>query len=56
MMPKRSQKTGQFIKGTGLGKAKRPKKHKRKPLGSPSCRYGVNKNTGKCLKHPRTRR
>jgi hypothetical protein len=35
---------------------KHPRKHSRKGLrgsSSRSCQFGVNKNTGKCLKHPR---
>ena len=55
MKAKRSKRTGRFLKGTGLGKA-RSKKHKRKSLGSsgrPRCPKGVNKITGKCLKHER---
>ena len=55
MKAKRSKSTGRFLKGTGLGKS-RPKKRKRRSLGSPSCQYGVNKNTGRCLKHKRVRR
>lgn len=55
MKAKRSKRTGRFLKGTGLGKA-RPKRRKHKSLGSATCRYGVNKNTGRCLKHKRTRR
>ena len=55
MKAKRSKRTGRFLKGTGLGKA-RSKKHKRKALGSATCQFGRNKNTGRCLKHPRTRR
>lgn len=55
MKIKRSKKTGRFLKGAGLGKAKRHKR-KHKSLGSSGCQYGVNKNTGKCLKHKRVRR
>jgi hypothetical protein len=55
MKIKRSKSTGRFLKGTGLGKPRRPKR-KRKSLGSAGCQYGVNKNTGKCLKHKRVRR
>ena len=55
MKIKRSKSTGRFLKGTGLGKPRRPKR-KRKALGSATCQFGRNKNTGKCLKHPRTRR
>jgi len=55
MQAKRSKRTGRFLKGTGLGKS-RPKKHKRKSLGSATCKYGKNKNTQECLLHPRPRK
>jgi hypothetical protein len=55
MKAKRSKRTGRFLKGTGLGKA-RPKRRKHKSLGSATCRYGVNKNTRECLRHPRPKR
>lgn len=55
MKAKRSKRTGRFLKGASLGKAKRPKR-KHKSLGSSGCQYGRSKTTGKCLKHPRTRR
>ena len=43
------------IDGAGLGRSRR----RRRTLGGArkkSCRYGVNKKTGACLKHPRKRR
>ena len=55
MKAKRSKRTGRFLKGTGLGKA-RPKRRKHKSLGSsgrPRCPKGVNKIDGSCLKHKR---
>jgi hypothetical protein len=55
MKAKRSKRTGRFLKGTGLGKA-RPKRRKHKSLGSASCQFGRNRNTRECLKHPRPKR
>lgn len=56
MKLKRSKRTGRFLKGAGLGRAKRKSGgRKRRSLGS-ACQFGVNKNTGRCLKHKRPRR
>jgi hypothetical protein len=51
------------VKGVKGGKAKRcvswgdtKKGAKRRLKGRKKCRYGVNKITKKCLKHPRKRR
>jgi hypothetical protein len=38
------------IEGAGLGGSRRRRAHKK------ACKYGVNKNTGACLKRPRAKR